>query len=266
MSVIYKYRNWNDKYHKDVLLESKIYFAPPSSFNDPFDCKIPENFYLIDSEDKREAFANYYVNKHKSKLIQMGKNPAKIKQNLKNRLRDNLQGEHLFNEQYENQELDRCYGVWSGSKRWDSILMWSHYGDNHKGYCIGFDEKKLIDSKRFGRGGKVAYSRNFPIRNPLDFSNDALKDSFVQMFVKAEEWSYEKEYRLSILNPDGLRNENRIIELDIDFISEVVLGVCISDKSKAEIIEFCKAKNIRLFQAKKIPFQFELERQVVENN
>src|SRR3954471_5525958 len=30
-------------------------------------------------------------------------------------------------------------GVLSLSERWNSVLMWSHYADNHRGVCIEFD-------------------------------------------------------------------------------------------------------------------------------
>ncbi|MBC8753810.1 DUF2971 domain-containing protein [Kordia sp. YSTF-M3] len=261
--IIYKYRNWHEKFHKNVLIENEIYLAPPNSFNDPFDCKIPENFHLIDNESKREEFANFYVNKHKEKLISLSKKPEIIKSNLKERLKVNLDDEHLFNEKRENEELDSCYGVFSGSKTWKSILMWSHYGDNHKGYCIGFKEELIIKSNKFGRGGHVNYSKEFPIRNPLDFSNDIVKDSFIQMYTKAEEWKYEEEYRLSILNPDGLTNIERIVKLDDNFISEVILGVSINEKDKNEIIEICKRKQLKVYQAKKIPFRFDITREEV---
>ena len=33
--------------------------------------------------------------------------------------------------------------------------MWSHYGDFHRGYCIGFDEEKLRNTGFFGKGGKM---------------------------------------------------------------------------------------------------------------
>jgi len=31
------------------------------------------------------------------------------------------------------------YGVLCFSRRWNNILMWSHYADGHKGICLGFD-------------------------------------------------------------------------------------------------------------------------------
>lgn len=49
----------------------------------------------------------------------------------------------------------KSFGVVSFSKRNDSILMWSHYADSHKGFCIGFHTKiEFRDAK------EVYYAEN----------------------------------------------------------------------------------------------------------
>jgi len=60
-------------------------------------------------------------------------------------------------EKLRKSSLDKYGGIIALSSRWDSILMWSHYANNHKGYCIGFDSKKLVDSKMFSSFGLVSY-------------------------------------------------------------------------------------------------------------
>ncbi len=39
-TTIYKYQDWNNDYNKRTLTHNEIYFAKPSQFNDPFDCRI----------------------------------------------------------------------------------------------------------------------------------------------------------------------------------------------------------------------------------
>lgn len=36
-------------------------------------------------------------------------------------------------------EVVETYGLECFSRTWKSILMWSHYGDKHRGICLGFD-------------------------------------------------------------------------------------------------------------------------------
>lgn len=42
--VLYKYRSWDDERHKDLLRKGVVYFAAPDSFEDTFDCNLPEVF------------------------------------------------------------------------------------------------------------------------------------------------------------------------------------------------------------------------------
>ena len=43
----------------------------------------------------------------------------------------------------------------------DSLLMWAHYGDKHKGVCLEFDS-----TLHFGRAYRVKYADNLPLISP----------------------------------------------------------------------------------------------------
>lgn len=49
--IVYKYRNWKDQCNKDVLQKNHLFFTSPKEFNDPFDCKIPDDYSLLDTEE-----------------------------------------------------------------------------------------------------------------------------------------------------------------------------------------------------------------------
>ena len=51
---------------------------------------------------------------------------------------------------------DKYYGIFSCSKKWNSILMWSHYAANHTGFCVGFWVNKMMNQELFGKLGQVA--------------------------------------------------------------------------------------------------------------
>lgn len=137
--------------------------------------------------------------------------------------------------------------------------MWSHYGDFHKGFNIGYNETKMRQSGLFGKGGPVAYSEDFPQLDP--FSEHSMETSFSQTHFKSKEWEYEQEYRLGKLwFPDPPSEEDRTIKIPYEFVEEINLGVLISDNDRNEILEIARAKNIKVFQVKKVPFKFELFR------
>jgi hypothetical protein len=51
--LLFKYRDWDNNHHKKCLTDTEIFFSPPASFNDPFDCSIPFRYEEKDlTEDK----------------------------------------------------------------------------------------------------------------------------------------------------------------------------------------------------------------------
>lgn len=87
----------------------------------------------------------------------------------------------------------------TGRKAISSSLMWAHYAEEHRGYCVEF----LFDSNDFMRNdvkGRTA-SRLFrmtyvPIDKPFNINT---KDSFTTkdaLMTKSGEWEYEQEVRL----------------------------------------------------------------------
>lgn len=272
--IIYKYRNWivenNEKAtqnHQAALKENKLYLASPSGFNDPFDCRIPSNYLLINTPEKIEKYVDDGIEKFKPDLIALGIDIESARQSEKEELND-IETLQQNRENFEFTKMDKHLGVLSMSARWDSILMWSHYGDFHKGYCIGFNEEKMRNSGLFAKGGLVIYSDKFPIINPLKEINPVEK-AFLQTHYKAKDWEYEEEYRLTKLffHPSNEfrppENEDRIVPIPDDFIEEVNLGLNILQEHKDEIITICRSRNIKVYQVVKVPFKFLLDRKEI---
>ncbi|GGF20319.1 DUF2971 domain-containing protein [Flavobacterium limi] len=256
--IIYKYRSWADEYHKNILLKGEVYLSAPKNFNDPFDFRIGKNFMLLDSQEKIERYIDQGLEKHKDWLMRKGIDSKEERIFQLKRL-ENLE---LYQQEYEmieSEATDNHYGILSLSSRWDSILMWSHYGNFHKGFNVGYNEEKMRQCGLFGKGGPVAYSDDFPTIDP--FSDHDMRTSFMQTHFKSKEWEYEQEYRLAKLFYPGIpTDKDRTIVIPFEFIDEINLGISISDKDKIEIVEFAKNKNIKVFQTKKISFKFGLTR------
>jgi len=49
--VVYKYRFWNDNYHKEIIYEQIVFMAKPSSFEDKLDCKLQKRYDLMSNQD-----------------------------------------------------------------------------------------------------------------------------------------------------------------------------------------------------------------------
>lgn len=262
--VLYKYRSWCKENNRKIITENQLYLASPKDFNDPIDCRIGNNYSLLDTDEKIEEYAELFIKKHKDNIIEMGLVPDQEKEAIINNLKTDLNSFQKDEDELTNAMLHRCLGVLSMSTRFDSILMWSHYADNHKGFCVGFSETKMRESYLFGKGGPVIYGDEFP---KIDPRNNKVSDKmFLQTFYKAKDWNYEKEYRLTkLFFPREPNKADRIIIVPNDFIIEVIIGLKTPNEHKKEIIEICNRKNIPIYQIEQVPFEFKLIKTPVGN-
>jgi len=233
LKVLYKYRDWDNDYHKTILFENKIYLSPPQDFEDKMDCNLPEKFpqkqevYNIFLEiSKREkptrtrkehrAFARYWTNK--SPLV----NPQELSK---------LVGE-------SNDEFNERFGILSVTEDCTNEDMWKKYANDSHGLCIGFDKEKLFSV--VGGGGKVIYSEQLP---EIDFINDDIETKLKKnIFYKNTSFAFEKEYRLHKLWKDNPSIADRNISMPEDCIVKVILGKNMSEKNRNEIKELVKEK------------------------
>jgi Protein of unknown function (DUF2971) len=97
-------------------------------------------------------------------------------------------------------------GIFCVSGKWDNILMWAHYTDDHKGFVVEFD-----GTHRFFDGlVKIHYSAERPILR-VDRSGRGEPDVF---YTKSVDWQYEDEYRKfeSFGKKTKLPNGNTFVE------------------------------------------------------
>ncbi|MCA6368464.1 MAG: DUF2971 domain-containing protein [Cytophagales bacterium] len=254
--IIYKYRNWTDKYHKRILTHREVYLASPKDLNDPFDCRITPNFDLLDNDDKIKDYIKVIGDRNRGKLAASGQKPEDFQEELFDRLKNNRQEEQKNWDGQTYRGQDERYGIFSLSGRWNSILMWGHYSASHSGFCVGFHEKKMADSGQFGRGGLINYGPNFPQIHPSeDYTPER---GFTETFSKAQDWSYEQEYRLFkfLKSP----KESRLIVVDSSFFAEIILGLNFPEGSLPEMFEISDALKIPIYKIVKVPWKFELDR------
>ncbi len=230
VNQLYKYCAYN-RNSLSILINKKIWVAKPETLNDPFDCKIK-----FKPEINSEAFRKY--------LIRTGRSTG-------NRQKDYeifLKGLHEFKEKNINN-----FGVFSMSQIKDNILMWSHYADHHKGFCIGFVRKNDNLLGDITKTHQVEYDCNYPEVDPLDKNGNYDNSTFNKMlFTKAKDWEYEKEWRS--VYPEGDKEE--LLPVDI---SSIIFGLRMSEEHKANIRKIlANQPNIQYQQAVEVEYKFQL--------
>ena len=147
----------------------------------------------------------------------------------------------------------RGYGVFCTSKNKNSLLMWSHYADHHRGVVFEFIPDELRASALL-ISRPVKYMRERPLiyRTPEDLIRNAimtpLLDSVKHMtespiYTKSVEWEYEEEYRLIIPRfiPAGKTNE--MMCFYPEELIAVYFGCRIDEEQKKQLATLAKSIN-----------------------
>lgn len=256
--TLYKYRTWSDKNHQSCLKNNELFFASPSDINDPFDFKISLDYRLLDTDEKKEQYIDKLLNDIK-RVMKKDIDFEVERRELINRLKNDPGQMEREYQASNSKAMDLKSGVISLSERWDSILMWTHYAEGHKGFCIGLNRKKLQKSDFFGVFGPVKYSDDFPKIDPLN--TDIFGTAMIQTHTKAKEWSYEKEIRLSQIWPDRIPSiQDRLVHFPTDFITEIILGLNIPLTHQQEIVEISQRKGISVFKVEKARQSFSIHK------
>jgi hypothetical protein len=258
--IIYKYRNWTDIYHKNTLLKNQIYLSSPKDFNDPLDCRIPINYSYLQTGEQIDKYVNSIISKNHEEFSKQGVNIEIESAKLKQRIIDDPKKFQKWYESIFFEEIDIHYGIYSMSEEWNSLLMWTHYANNHQGVCIGFWQKKLLELNRFIMG-RVIYPPNNVFPDVSPFEDDDTKTLIKQTNTKSNEWQYEKEYRLTTLYyPLKPTIEERTYTLSNDFFAEIIIGMRATEKTRTELLQIAKDKKVSVFEIRQKPFKFEIER------
>jgi len=127
------------------------------------------------------------------------------------------------------------------SEVYDNLLMWAHYGENHTGAVLEFSCIEKFDSA-WGAAKPVRYRENMPtlvdehklVKLLSGEGTIATPELFEEaVFVKAEDWQHEKEWRLV----GGWEKEQatEYIPFEPEEMTAVYLGCRVSDADRAAI-------------------------------
>lgn len=165
------------------LLNDTVWLSSPTAFNDPFDCAIPlsrgklkESLdYAISEIASRNNIPRERIANH-DKVIDQDEKAYEL-------LRDSLK------------KMMKRIGVLCFSATPSEILMWSHYANNHRGFCIEYDFSEDSHLRKIAQ--PVCYRETIP---ELSLANlhDGAENNFLDVciFTKAKQWQYEQEWRV----------------------------------------------------------------------
>lgn len=129
-------------------------------------------------------------------------------------------------------------------------LMWSHYADSHKGFCIEYDFSEPEDELLSKLPLPVVYSEKRPsvpwkaaINNSEENMEEAYAEIMMGLLTKDKDWEYENEWRILI----GATEDS---ELVMPKVSCIYLGASIEKENRDKVIAIAKERNIPVKQMK----------------
>lgn len=237
---LFKYRSVNE-YNIDNFINDTVWCSTLNNFNDPY-----EGYVTFDHDE-------VYI----QKLLRDKNLPFEIREYdiLKNIIH-NSKNEDMIKKYEEDKETtenakrkfisetQKKKKICSFSTLWDNRLMWSHYANNHTGFCIEYCTEYNIDKIR-GHLFPIIYSdKIFDITQ--DFINSTIEQPyrpmlpFIMAIIKDNVWEYENEWRIIIDN-----NEKSEFNL---FPKAIYLGSKMNSFFKESFSNKAKQKNIDVYE------------------
>lgn len=245
--VLYKYRRWDDEFHRKGLIDAEIYFAHPKNLNDKFDIRIPVTRDYEEINDPRffEKLKDVVSHFHPT-LLRTSLEFLAICVDKMTEIRNDPEAYFEKNNQdIREGTLYDIYGVFSLTKDDCNPTMWAYYSNDNKGFCIGFEPAPIFIATRSSLGS--ATYRDEPIKE--SFFEPADHQGFLHDFIKSSKWSHEQEIRFITLFIR--KKEDRVVKIDRRLVKEVLLGKDISEEDKEAIINVLKTNYnsaVKLFQ------------------
>lgn len=282
---LYKYQRFGERSLR-LLLERKVYFATPSSLNDPLECRP----HLVLNEyrpDRLSELLQRMVLHRAGRPLEDAANLLQLSDDFKTtqRIRSRALFEAIRAVKSISSRLDDpdhdlsaseahrtllCSaiekelthvtkkGILSLAERFDCPLLWSHYGDQHRGICLGFEPP--IPFPQLLRKIDYQSPRTLSVSDVEGFvdgvvrATDNLYNSV--FFRKAPDWEYEKEWRL--LDHQG--------ERDSPFeLREVTFGLKCSDAVKYAVLRIFEDRrpSVAFFEIMEDRGSFQLNRRLL---
>ena len=252
-AFFYKYYT-DQSLNLDSVMSNKMWYSAPCNFNDAFDCDI--------AIDEQAIFNNLLPAISGGKTIRKG-SPAWIQ--LKSNLHKQIT---LLENTFADQKS--TMGITCLSEVPDSLLMWSHYANNHRGFCVSYNLLALNQKLQFS-AIPVLYTQERVCLRSIPLDQDALNKETMSLFIqsltsKSPEWSYEKEWRI-IRDEDscGSKWDNKAKGALLDTVSPsaIILGCCASDELTATLKQHCQNHKIPLYKMEKDPLLYRLNKKAI---
>jgi hypothetical protein len=255
---LYHYQRWDHDRLQQQLASNTIYLSHTRGFNDPWDCRPCFDWTRPNDPTFCERQTQWFERidrKHNSHLSE-----AEHKSRAARLRNDRAFLEHCIEQMTGiDTEIQKRYRVYCLTTKSADTLMWSHYAENHTGVCLEY----RCDNDVLGSALEVIYCNAYP---SLDLADNEPDGALLPMLTKAEDWTYEEEYRLIAqedsvaLNHDSLITKNNMLRLPDDALTAIIVGCVASQSMRDSVSENVRksGRRIEVKEARRVPNHYSL--------
>jgi hypothetical protein len=160
--------------------------------------------------------------------------------------------------------ISESYGILSLAGIGDHALLWSHYADSHRGYCVELDARRLatelFDLARTDEEAVDVHSINYadvlPIVLPSSDDEVDRERHMTLLTTKSDVWTYEQEWRFIWIGKTALPKY-----IDREVIRRVIIGCQMPQEHRQGLIDLVKSKlpKTEVWEAVRSHTEFRLE-------
>lgn len=236
--LVYKYRDYNER-ALEIIIKRELWLAEPQTLNDPFDCQTEYSEILINAINA--------LTLSEEEIIFYRDAASKIIKRLR---------------------------ILSLSSQNNNPLLWAHYSNSHKGFCLEFDYMQFEGVYNPAlRPQVVNYESQMPklslpqeLINMCNSNNVKWEEElgkhldkcvYELALTKPKEWEYEKELRVITIHP----KQGKVIKFDHDALRAVYFGLNMPTSQQSTVMQLLSSnewKHVKFYQMEKEAGSFKL--------
>lgn len=251
-------KNYNDPFDARIFIDKESVVAPwvNKVLNDKFDATTKSVLEFLTGSGELDVAGEradqQVLKKAKSKFGINFKTFEKSSAEFIDYCR--IMSDHI--DEKLDQDIRSLALICSFTAKKNNYLMWAHYSDSHKGYCLEYKFPGHVIDKGFVL--PVSYRKS-----PVDVTHLVQKSALGQKntlaiaaigssLVKGDAWEYENEWRYICYGSREGRELNGLV------LNRVLLGCNASDELKAQLVNICRERQVELVKLERSPSSFEL--------
>jgi hypothetical protein len=265
--TLYHYDQFRAEYLGNLLRKRRFHCAGLANLNDPWDCRPWFKPDPLADPNTALEFVRWMVGHVPSKPMSVQQEAATVRKLVSDP--DYRKG---LMDMFSRDFLGMIPGRWRIyclTPCASSILMWSHYADDHRGICLEYS----TDDPMFASAREVSYFKSYPDSTPQLLETQTTDPSrsvsephgLDLLLMKSDVWSYENEFRIIGLAGDSERPvkehplliKDGFLDIGEGALKAIIIGCEANYEEIVNLIRTCDP-TIAIKRAVRSPTEFRL--------